>query len=301
VHESDLGFEWYLVIDLCKGGTLYNYLQKRSSRPRKEDEKEASEKKEEDDMFGLGGLVTAITGPEEELSDIEEGEYYGMDETEVKKVILQVLSCVNYLHKNRLVHADLKPHNVLLSEWKDLSSIKLIDFDNSALLRNPDDKISFKKGTPPYMAPEVHAGEKYSYKCDVWSCGVMTYELLSNSLPFGSEDESKEEEIAQRVKEGKFTMAGPAWGHVSDDAKDFVKSLLVLREKKRPSAEKAIVHKWLGGGKSAGSAAGNAADMINLSNNDMAKSAMSNFKKCVVIFQFEKWLPFVCSMHFLRL
>lgn len=59
-------------------------------------------------MAGLSGLaegmVQAITGPEDE-SDIEEGEGYGMDEEEVKKVMFQVLSCVNYLHKNRLVHA----------------------------------------------------------------------------------------------------------------------------------------------------------------------------------------------------
>ena len=104
-EETDLGFEWYLVVDLCKGGTLYKYLQKRSAKPGKDDDKEESEKPEDDDLFGLGGLVSAITGPEEEESDVEEGEHYGMDEDDVKAVMMQVLSCVNYLHKNRLVHA----------------------------------------------------------------------------------------------------------------------------------------------------------------------------------------------------
>jgi len=65
----------------------------------------------------------------------------------------------------------------LLAEHKNLKSIKLIDFDNSALLRKADDKINFKKGTPEYMAPEVHAGEKYDFKCDIWSVGVLTYQL----------------------------------------------------------------------------------------------------------------------------
>ena len=178
-----------------------------------------------------------------------------------------------------------------MSERKDLSSIKLIDFDNSALLRNADDKINFKKGTPAYMAPEVHAGEKYGYKCDVWSCGVLAYELLSNSLPFGNERECTELEIAEKVKEGKFTMTGPAWGPVSSDAKDFIKSLLVLREKKRPTAEKAIVHKWLAGGKKAGGDSGASHLPVILSKDAGAMAAMSNFRKYVYVYK--GWWPHV--------
>ena len=109
-----MGFEWCLVVDLCKGGTLYNYLQKKSCNPGKEivDDK-PPEPSPNDDPFGLGGLVAGMdemvktmTGEaEEEESDVEEGDRYGMPEDEVKKVMLQILSCVNYLHKNRLVHA----------------------------------------------------------------------------------------------------------------------------------------------------------------------------------------------------
>ena len=104
VVESDNGFEWYLVFDLCKGGTLYNYLQKKSAKP-KEISKEPEEKPEEEDFLGLGGLVAEIAGEEEKESDIEEGEFYGLDEEDAKNVMTQVMSCVNYLHKNRLVHA----------------------------------------------------------------------------------------------------------------------------------------------------------------------------------------------------
>jgi serine/threonine protein kinase len=172
---------------------------------------------------------------------------------------------------------DIKPHNVLLSAKKDLSAIKLIDYDNSALLRKEDDKIGIKKGTPEYMAPEVHAGLKYDYKCDVWSCGVMAYQLLSNTLPFGDSREISEEEIALKVEEGKYTLAGPAWGGVSSDAKDFVNHLLVLRDKKRPSAEKALTHKFLAGAEAAGSA--DAAATVRLAGNKGAMSALSNFKK----------------------
>lgn len=164
-----------------------------------------------------------------------------------------------------------------------MTPVKLIDFDNSVLLRAADDKISMKKGTPEYMAPEVHSGEKYAYKCDIWSCGVLAYELLSNSLPFGTEDECSEQEIAEKVKAGKFTMVGPAWGSVSDEAKDFIQSLLVLHENKRPSAEKALQHKWLEGRKKQGGDTGEVVELATLSKDIEAKKAMSNFRKCVQV------------------
>lgn len=289
VEETDYGFEWHLVVDLCKGKSLYYYLQKRSCKPGKHDvdqiAAEAAEAAAADDMFGLGAmmaatedLVNAVVGEEkEEEIKIEEGDVYGIAESEAKEVMLQVLSCVNYLHKNKLVHADIKPQNLIMATGIDLMTLKMLDFDNSAHLRKEDDKINVKKGTPEYMAPEVHAGNKYDYKCDIWSCGVMCYELLSNTLPFGDSREVDEDEIALRVEEGKYTMAGPAWGSVSDDAKDFVKSLLVLRDKKRPTAEKAITHKWLSSGRK-DLGAESAAPALKLVKNDGAKAAMANFR-----------------------
>lgn len=190
-EETETGFEWYLVIDLCKGKSLYHYLQKRSCKPDKEVIEEKPQEAEEDDMFGLGALmaaaedaVNAVIGEEKEEIVIEEGEHYGLGDAEAKQAMLQVLSCVNYLHKNRLVHAgtffsnfpdvvvfllitlltpaivlslqyqsDIKPQNLIMATGADLSTLKMLDFDNSAHLRTADDKISAKKGTPEYMAP----------------------------------------------------------------------------------------------------------------------------------------------------
>jgi serine/threonine protein kinase len=131
VEEGDSGFEWYLVIDLCKGKSLYYYLQKRSCRPDKEIVEEKAPEPE-DNMFGLGALmmaaedaVKAVTGEEEEEIVIEEGEHYGLDEEECKQVMLQVMSCVNYLHKNRLVHAG-KP--VFVAVFEKREDVVLIKF-----------------------------------------------------------------------------------------------------------------------------------------------------------------------------
>lgn len=106
----------------------------------------------------------------------------------------------------------------------------------------------------------------------------MAYQLLSNSLPFGDTKQMTEEEIAARVEDGKYSMGGPAWGGVSDDAKDFVKSLLVLRDKQRPSAEKAILHRWLQGSRKIEEHA--SSEVIKLSEDKSAVAAMSNFRRC---------------------
>jgi len=98
-----------------------------------------------------------------------------------------ILTCVNYCHKNRIVHRDLKPENILLEQSKDYSEIKIIDFGCSLVYddsKENDDKL----GTPYYIAPEV-ISKKYGPKCDVWSCGVIAYILLSGIPPFnGSND-----------------------------------------------------------------------------------------------------------------
>jgi len=102
---------------------------------------------------------------------------------------------------------------------------------------------------------------------------------VSNSLPFGDSDQISEDEIAKRVEGGVFTMSGPAWGSVSDDAKDFVEHLLVLREKKRPTAEKALQHKWLSQGAKQGEDAAAVSAPLKLKGDQGAMDAMSNFRK----------------------
>lgn len=288
-EEGPNGCEFYLVMDLCKGGTLHRLLMKKLGKDvddeQKDDEEEENNNNNNGGRFGLGGLVSAFMSNQDEKEEEEEEEQIepdgrGLDEAIVKKIMFQLLSCVNYLHKNKLIHADLKPHNILLPSPGDFGAIKVIDFDNSILLRRPDDKVNTKNGTPEYMAPEVHAGQKYDYKCDIWSCGVIAYQLLSNTLPFGDTEEIGEDEVRKRVREGTFKLEGPTWSTVTQEARDFVKSLLVARERKRPTAEKTLVHPWIAAVESEAQD-GQPAALISLNNNMSAMMAMSNFRKYV--------------------
>lgn len=102
-------------------------------------------------------------------------------------------------------------------------------------------KLDEKLGTPYYIAPEVLA-KNYGSKCDIWSCGVIAYIVLSGIPPFNG---ASDQEIMKKVKLGKFSFQDAVWGNVSDDAKDFITQLLTKDQDKRPSAEQALQHPWI--------------------------------------------------------
>ena len=98
-----------------------------------------------------------------------------------------------------------------------------------------------KLGTPYYIAPEV-LNKNYNEKCDVWSCGVITYILLSGMPPFNGQSD---QDIMKKVREGVFSFEDRIWATISENAKSFIKTLLIYDPKDRPSAEAALTHPWL--------------------------------------------------------
>lgn len=76
--------------------------------------------------------------------------------------------------------------------------------------------------------------KSYGAKCDIWSCGVITYIVLSGIPPFNG---ASDQEIMKKVKNGKFSFSDPVWSSVSDLCKDFITQLLTKDQEKRPSAE----------------------------------------------------------------
>ena len=96
-------------------------------------------------------------------------------------------------------------------------------------------------GTPYYIAPEVLKGS-YTEKCDMWSCGVIMYILLSGRPPFDGDNDT---EILEQVSKGIPDYNGPLWSKVSIQGKDLVKKLLQKSGEKRISAKDAMGHSWL--------------------------------------------------------
>ena len=141
----------------------------------------------------------------------------------------------------------MKLENILLEENKDFDQIKIADFGGSTLF-SADEGIQGEFGTTEYMAPEV--GEEddddedvpYNEKCDIWSIGVITYFLLAGNPPFDAKTESQ---IIERVKNADYNFDDPIWNSISDNAKDFIRTLLTLDPNERPSAEEALKSPWL--------------------------------------------------------
>lgn len=161
-------------------------------------------------------------------------------ERDAAVLVKQVLSCVNYCHKNNIVHRDLKPENILLEQNKEFDQIKMIDFGTS-LVYDPSKQLDEKLGTPYYIAPEV-LNKNYNSKCDIWSAGVITYILLSGVPPFNGQTD---QEIMKKVRAGQFRFEDKCWNAISDNAKDFIRKLLTYDQEKRPTAEDALQHPWI--------------------------------------------------------
>ncbi|XP_066588874.1 serine/threonine-protein kinase mos-like isoform X2 [Prorops nasuta] len=95
--------------------------------------------------------------------------------------ICQDIACaLQFCHRNGIVHADVKPRNILVTNE---GNAKLTDFGSSVLLSEEND-ISELRGTPGYMAPEVIRGEMPSQKADIFSLGIVTWQLNSKTIPF---------------------------------------------------------------------------------------------------------------------
>lgn len=88
---------------------------------------------------------------------------------------------LNYLHKNQIIHRDLKPANIFRMD----RYFKIGDMNVSKVLKNGE-AATTKTGSPFYTAPEVwdEEGDGYNYKCDIWSLGVLVYELCSLQVPY---------------------------------------------------------------------------------------------------------------------
>lgn len=101
-------------------------------------------------------------------------------------VMQQMLSAVFYMHRNLVCHRDLKPENFLFASKGpiDKSVLKLIDFGLSTRFKQGGGpSLCTKAGTPYYVAPQVLQG-KYDLACDIWSCGVIMFTMMTGYPPF---------------------------------------------------------------------------------------------------------------------
>uniref|UniRef100_A0ABM5F373 non-specific serine/threonine protein kinase n=1 Tax=Pogona vitticeps TaxID=103695 RepID=A0ABM5F373_9SAUR len=168
-----------------------------------------------------------------------------LSEATCKLYFYQMLLAVQYLHEHGIIHRDLKLENVLLSSHEEKCLIKITDFGQSKILG----ETSFMKtlcGTPDYLAPEVQnfAGTGgYGRSVDCWSLGVILFVCLSGYPPFT--DKHPRLSLREQIATGEYYYCEEIWKHVSKEAFDLVKKLLVVDPDKRLKIEEALEHPWL--------------------------------------------------------
>ena len=159
-------------------------------------------------------------------------------EIQASYIMNQLLSVVNYCHKMKIIHRDLKPENILVNKNENgFVKIKICDFGTSLCFKRGEiqDKIV---GSIYYIAPEV-LQKKYNSKCDLWSCGVIMYILLTGVPPFGG---SNNQSIIKKILIGEYDKTRLA--KKCKACIDLIDKLLTKDIKKRIRADAALRHKW---------------------------------------------------------
>lgn len=162
-----------------------------------------------------------------------------MTEQETKKILKDVVNGVEYLHKNHIIHRDLKLTNYMIgSDGK----VKLADFGLSTILNHDDEKRYTICGTPAYTSPELlqDINKGHSYEVDVWAIGVSAFTMLTGHHPF----EGKKKSITfENIKNCDYDF--PPNVTISLNARDFITTIFKVDPKWRPSASELMKHPFL--------------------------------------------------------
>ena len=148
----------------------------------------------------------------------------------------QILSALNYIHSQKIVHRDIKLENILYES--NTRTIKLIDFGISTKIREEQFLVE-RIGTPAYIAPEVLT-KCYNEKCDLWSLGIAVCVMLTKKTPIQAKDAK---DFFHKIMFEKIDLK-PFLGY-SPQCANFLKKVLTKNYRKRLSAYQALQHPWI--------------------------------------------------------
>ena len=138
----------------------------------------------------------------------------------------QVCLAIKHIHDRRILHRDIKSQNIFLMKN---GQVKLGDFGIAKCLNHTIDKAKTYVGTPYYLSPEIINSQPYDFKSDIWSLGVLLYEMCALKMPF---DASNLPQLYIKIINCNYP---PLNNIYSDDLKKLVKSMLNETSMKRPN------------------------------------------------------------------
>ena len=159
-----------------------------------------------------------------------------LSEQQTAMYLGDIVKALIYLHtqKPAIIHRDLKPENILLCDNK----CKIADFGWSNIT---DEFRNTFCGTPDYLAPEMIIGSGHDEKLDVWTVGVMMYELIEGQPPFTAKEKINDARVMQKLIEKNILSGNIDFDkEISEDAKNAVKILLNPKAEFRPTAKEIL-------------------------------------------------------------
>ena len=158
-----------------------------------------------------------------------------LQDKDAARFFKQIVSGVEYLHRNKICHRDLKPENLLLDENM---NIKIIDFGLSNMIKDPTDTLKTACGSPCYAPPEMILGKRYhGVLTDIWTLGIIVYAMTVGYLPFEDKDTNK---LYKKILSCDYLVPG----FVSQNAKDLMKKIIQVQPDKRISVDEIKRHVW---------------------------------------------------------
>eukprot|EP01133_Synstelium_polycarpum_P012793 gene12793-15012_t len=152
----------------------------------------------------------------------------------------QLATGLKFLRQRDIIHRDLKPQNLLLSDSSDMPILKIADFGFARFIDVQSLSDTFC-GSPLYMAPEILHRKNYTVKADLWSVGVILYEMLVGEPPYNC---STVVDLLHQLETSRVRI--PSSVAISRECQDLLYSLLQTNEMNRISWDDFFSHPWLG-------------------------------------------------------
>ena len=158
----------------------------------------------------------------------------GLDPKKISSMYIQIFDAVKFMHDNEILHRDIKPENILLD--CDINP-KICDFGWSTRIDKNKPRLTFC-GTYEYMAPEIFEEEEYDVSVDVWSLGILLYEMWHGKSPFVGKSVFN---IYRNILDQQIEFRSD----IDKDAKDLIIFILQRKANDRPSVEDIAKHPYI--------------------------------------------------------
>ena len=170
------------------------------------------------DYVDGGDLDEAIEKKKKAMTKAKGVDKYWSEER-VLHMFTQVCLGLKHLHDRKILHRDIKAQNVFMTK---AGILKLGDLGMCTLLSNTVARAKTFVGTPYYIAPEIIKGKRYSFEADIWSMGILLYEMCALCYPFDSESGSSKE-LYKNICAGYYDELP---GHLQDNLPLLVKMMM---------------------------------------------------------------------------